>query len=91
MPHSYLAFGSFNPDELKMLTAVYRDLCHRIEQEGSMELTTQVRETIASAIFNQAQKGVRNPERLWTRAMREVEPFNGVQITLSRFAKKKGN
>jgi hypothetical protein len=88
VPHSYFASGSFNPDELKMLTAVYRDVCHRIEQTGSMELTTQVRETIAMAIFDQAQKGVRNPERLWARAMREVQAFDGVQRTLGRFVKQ---
>ena len=89
MGQSHPSHSCFNPSELQMLSAVYRDVCHRIEEKGSVELTTQVRDTIAAAIFSQAQKGVRNRERLWGRAMREVEAFNGVQRTLFRMASRK--
>jgi len=71
-----------------MLAAVYQAVCSRLKEDGCGELTTQVRDTIGTAIFKQAQKGVRDPDRLWSRAMREADAFNGVQRTLFKMASR---
>ena len=88
MAQSNSASGSFNPDQLDMLAAVYEAVCTRLKQDG-VELTSQVRDTIRTAIFKQARKGVRDPDRLWSRALREVEAFNGVQRTLFKMASRR--
>jgi hypothetical protein len=89
--HRYFASGSFSSAELELLTDVFQDVCCSVEETGMIELSTHARETIATAIFNLAEKGVRDPDRLRSRALREVEAFNGVQITLSRIAGSKRN
>jgi hypothetical protein len=86
MGKSYTSSGTFDPAELRMLSGVYHDVCQRVVQDGHMALTTQVRETIAVAIFNLAGAGVRDHEQLWCGAMREIEAFHGVQRSLSEMA-----
>ena len=86
MGQSYTSSGSFDPAELQMLSGVYQDICQRVVEDGSMALTTQVRETIAVAIFNLAAAGVCDRERLWCGAMREVQAVDSVQRSLSGMA-----
>ena len=83
MGKSYTSPGTFDPAELRMLSRVYHDVCQRVAEDGNMPLTTQVRETIAVAIFNLAGAGVRDHEQLWCGAMREIEAFHSVQRSLA--------
>jgi hypothetical protein len=71
MSRTYRASGTFDPEDLRMLSGVYHDVCSRIVEDG-LTLTTEVRETVAVAIFNLASSGMCDPELLWCRAMREV-------------------
>ena len=61
MVQPYFSSGSFNPDELKMLSDVFTDVYRRLEGKGSIALNTQVCDIIGIAIFSQAEKGVRSP------------------------------
>jgi hypothetical protein len=89
MGKSYLSRDAFGPDDLGMLSGVYHDVCQRIEENGAIALTTQVRETIAVAVLDLAEQGIRDPERLWCRALSEVVTFNDVQTTLLKMASRK--
>jgi hypothetical protein len=88
MGKSYFLHGTFNPQDIRLLRAVYDAVCQRVIEDGTIILTTQVRETIASSIFAAASGGERNPEALWCGAMREVKLLHGVQQSLERIAKQ---
>jgi hypothetical protein len=78
MGRTYHASGTYDPTELKMLSGVYQDVCWRIVEDGQIALTTHVREAIAVGVFNSASSGVRDTERLWCHAMREVSTHHSV-------------
>ena len=71
--------GSFDTDDLRLLSSVYDDVCQSLAADEKVLVTPQVRETIAAAIFGQAAKGERCPGRLRSRALREVEAYDGVK------------
>lgn len=73
-----LSPGSFDADDLRLLSSIYDDVCQSLASEENVVLTPQVCETVAAAILGQVAKGERCPGRLRSRALREVEAYDGV-------------
>jgi hypothetical protein len=78
--------GIFEPADLSLLDEIYRDVCACVYEGNEMPLTTSVREVVAISIFETALAGERRPERLRSRAMRQVEAYNGVKRIPMRVA-----
>jgi hypothetical protein len=84
MSRSLLSPGIFDPEDLALISDVYREVCKSVDEGGEMQLTPQVRESIAISIFEMALRGEREAARLRSRAMREAEAYNGVKRVPSK-------
>ena len=84
MSRSLLSPGMFDPEDLALISDVYREVCTSVDEGGEIQLTPQVRESIAISIFEMALRGERGVARLRDRALREAEAYNGVKRVPSK-------
>lgn len=73
--------GTFDSDDLRLLSSICDDVCESLAADEKIAVTPQVRETVAAAVLAQAVRGERSLARLRSRALREVEAYNGVDRT----------